>query len=505
MFRLLLRTPLLRRGALLPKSPASLLCNTYATTSTVPPSTPIPSFLVDEPPHPQIITTAIPGPQSRKAIAKLDKVFDTRSLNMVCDYENSVGNYLSDVDGNLFLDVYAQIASIPLGYNNPALMYAATSPQMASTLINRPALGNFPPHTWPTLLTTGILSVAPHGLNQVFTCMSGSDANETAYKAAFMYHRRVSRGEDVDFSPQELTSCMNNQSPGSPEISILSFKKAFHGRLFATLSTTRSKPIHKVDIPAFDWPQASFPALKYPLESHVEENRNEEDRCLAEIESILTTWKNPIAACIVEPIQSEGGDNHATPYFFQGLRETTKKHGVLLIVDEVQTGIGATGKFWAHEHWNLQTPPDIVTFSKKAQTAGYYFGNPLLRPNKPYRQFNTWMGDPSRVILFRSIIEEIKKNDLVAKTAKTGEYLHSLLEKLAEKYPEEIQNLRGKGLGTFIAWDSPRRDEFLRTMKFAGVNIGGSGEHAVRLRPMLIFGERHGEFFRWLLVVFLVE
>lgn len=172
-------------------------------------------------------------------------------------------------------------------------------------------------------------------------------------------------------------------------MSILSFKKAFHGRLFATLSTTRSKPIHKVDIPAFDWPQASFPALKYPLEEHVEENKAEESRCLEEIENIIKTWKNPIAAAIIEPIQSEGGDNHATPYFFQGLREITKRHGVLLIVDEVQTGVGATGKFWAHEHWNLDTPPDIVTFSKKAQTAGYYFGNPLLRPNKPYRQFNT--------------------------------------------------------------------------------------------------------------------
>jgi len=105
------------------------------------------------------------------------------------------------------------------------------------------------------------------------------------------------------------------------------------------------------------------------------------------------------------------------------------------------------------------------------------------------------MGDPSRALLFRSIVEEIKKEDLVAKTAKTGQYLYSLLENLARKYPDEIRNLRGKGLGTFIAWDSPRRDEFLKTMKFAGVNIGGSGEHAVRLRPMLIFGERHGEFF----------
>ena len=224
--------------------------------------------------------------------------------------------------------------------------------------------------------------------------MAGSDANETAYKAAFMYRRRMERGVDVDFSAEELSTCMNNASPGSPSMSIMSFKKAFHGRLFATLSTTRSKPIHKMDIPAFDWPQAPFPALKYPLEENVEANKAEEERCLAEVEELIKTWKSPVAAVVVEPIQSEGGDNHASPAFFQGLRDVTKKHNVLLIVDEVQTGVGATGKFWAHEHWNLTSPPDMVTFSKKAQTAGYYFGDPMLRPDKPYRQFNTLVAIP---------------------------------------------------------------------------------------------------------------
>lgn len=104
------------------------------------------------------------------------------------------------------------------------------------------------------------------------------------------------------------------------------------------------------------------------------------------------------------------------------------------------------------------------------------------------------MGDPARALIFRAIIQEIKQNNLVEKTAKTGDYLFSLLTNLAKKYPNEIRNLRGKGQGTFIAWDSPRRDEFLKAMKYAGVNIGGSGETAVRLRPMLIFGERHGGF-----------
>lgn len=456
------------------------------------------TFFSNEPQAP-VVKTEIPGPQSKKAIQELDKIFDTRSVNMLANYQESFGNYIADLDGNLLLDVYAQIASIPVGYNNPTLLAAATSPDMASALVNRPALGNFPQHDWASILNTGVLTVAPRGLNQIFTALAGSDANETAYKAAFMHRRRQERGgPEVEFTAEEISSAMNNQSPGSPQLSILSFRSAFHGRLFGSLSTTRSKPIHKLDIPAFDWPQAPFPHLKYPLSDHMSENAAEEARCLAETEDLIQNFHHPVAAVVVEPIQSEGGDNHASPSFFRSLRDITKRHQVLLIVDEVQSGVGATGKFWAHDHWDLAEPPDMVTFSKKAQTAGYYFGNPALRPNKPYRQFNTWMGDPARTILFGVIIREIDRLDLVQNTARVGDYLYAGLARLAERYPGEIQNLRGKGQGTFIAWDSPRRDDFVKRAKTVGVNVGGSGERAVRLRPMLIFQKSHGELIHFL-------
>src|SRR3569833_240590 len=172
---------------------------------------------------------------------------------------------------------YAQIASIPLGYNNPALLEAAQSREMAGALINRPALGNFPPTDWAEVLRTGSLKVAPKGRDQVFTAMAGSDANETAYKAAFMWRRQHERGgHHVEFTEEELTSAMANQAPGSSQLSILSFKTGFHGRLFGSLSTTRSKPIHKLDIPAFDWPHATFPQLQYPLHEHAEANERAE-------------------------------------------------------------------------------------------------------------------------------------------------------------------------------------------------------------------------------------
>ncbi|OJD14244.1 4-aminobutyrate aminotransferase [Emergomyces pasteurianus Ep9510] len=450
-------------------------------------------FFPNEPARP-IVKTSIPGVKNQQAAAELEEVFDTRSMNMLANYDASTGNYISDLDGNVLLDVYAQIASIPVGYNNPTLIDAAKSPQMVSALVNRPAIGNFPSHDWASVLKSGILKAAPKGLNQVFTAMAGSDANETAYKAAFMYHQQFVRGgPQVEFTEEEIASTMLNKAPGSPPLSIMSFKTGFHGRLFGTLSTTRSKPIHKLDIPAFDWPQAPFPQLKYPLEEFAAENAQEEKRCLAEVERIIKEFHNPVAAIIVEPIQSEGGDNHASPAFFQGLREVTKRNNVLMIVDEVQTGVGATGKFWAHDHWNLQSPPDMVTFSKKAQAAGYFYGNPLLRPNKPYRQFNTWMGDPARALIFRAIIKEIERLDLVNHTAATGDYLYAGLERLAKQYPNEFQNLRGKGQGTFIAWDSPQRDAVLKKGKSVGINIGGSGERAVRLRPMLVFQQHHAD------------
>ncbi|PKS11934.1 hypothetical protein jhhlp_001229 [Lomentospora prolificans] len=450
-------------------------------------------FYEGEPEAP-IVKTDVPGPVSKKEIDELCKVFDTRALSLLTDYQKCFGNYIADRDGNVFLDVYAQIASIPIGYNNPTLRKAAQTPEMVNGLINRPALGTFPPHDWAHVLKTGILKVAPKGLDQVFTAMAGSDANETAYKAAFMWRRAHDRGgHHVEFTEEEMHSAMNNQAPGTSNLSILSFKSAFHGRLFGTLTTTRSKPIHKLDIPAFDWPQATFPQLRYPLDQYVEENRAAEQASLDEVEKLILNYHNPPAAVVVEPIQSEGGDNHASPDFFRKLRALTRKHNVLLIVDEVQTGVGATGKFWAHEHWDLQDPPDMVTFSKKAQTAGYYFGNPELRPNKPYRQFNTWMGDPARALLFRAIIEEIDRLDLVANTARVGSYLYGKLETLAGKYPGQFNNLRGKDRGTFIAFDNPRRDEFLARARKFGVNIGGSGQSAVRLRPMLIFQERHAD------------
>ncbi|GAB7365631.1 hypothetical protein MBLNU230_g6696t2 [Neophaeotheca triangularis] len=361
---------------------------------------------------------------------------------------------------------------------------------MIRALVNRPALGNFPSMDMDSVLSTGLLRATPPGMDQVFTASTGSDANETAYKAAFMWRRARERG-DADFTMEEIESSMQNQAPGAPKYSIMSFNGGFHGRTFGSLATTRSKAIHKLDIPSFDWPSAPFPKLHYPLDQFTSENAAEEQRCIDEVERVLDTAAQPVAAVVVEPIQSEGGDNHASASFFRKLRALTEQKGVLLIVDEVQTGVGASGKFWAHEHWDLPTPPDMVTFSKKAQAAGFYYGKQNLRPKQPYRQFNTWMGDPARALIFRAIFEEIERLSLVENAAQVGDQLYSSLDQLSKKYPHEIRNLRGKDRGTFIAWDSPRREEVIAKALSRGILIGSSGANAIRLRPMLIFQHQH--------------
>ncbi|XP_072747564.1 4-aminobutyrate aminotransferase, mitochondrial-like [Anoplolepis gracilipes] len=455
---------------------------------------------VSREPEGPVIMTEIPGPRSRSLIQELNAIQQASSVQFFADYEKSSGNYIMDVDGNALLDVYMQISSMPLGYNHPAMLEALADPVNQKIIANRPALGVFPGKDWPNRLRNILLNkeVAPSGLSHITTMMCGSCSNENAFKSIFIWYAEKQR-QGKPFTKDEMESCMINQIPGSPRYSIMSFTGGFHGRTIACLSTTHSKYIHKIDVPAFDWPIASFPEYKYPLEENVRENQTEDKRCLAEVEELFEKYKKekkvPVAGVIIEPIQSEGGDNHASPEFFQELQRITRKHGAALLIDEVQTGCGPTGKMWCHEHFNLDTPPDVVTFSKKMQLGGYYHWEDF-KPKQSYRVFNTWMGDPSKLILLEAILKVIKKDNLLDRVVRVGDYMLKNLIDIQKDHSSVINAVRGRG--TLIAFNclSPEmRDTIMKKLAAKGIQVGGCGNQAVRLRPALTFAEHHADIF----------
>ncbi|CAF3340686.1 unnamed protein product [Rotaria sp. Silwood1] len=450
------------------------------------------SVLSQEPTGPNM-KTEVPGPKSKQFMKELEKTQNALSTIFVLDVEKSIGNYAIDIDGNIMLDVYEQIASLPLGYNHPAIQKVFQDPKNLSHFVNRPALGVHPTPQFIKQIEQTLLPIAPKGLDYVQPMMCGSCSNENAFKAMCIWYANKHRNGKA-FTDEELKSSMYNKPPGCPSFSIMSFEGAFHGRTFGALSCTHSKPIHKLDIPSFDWPIAPFPRYKYPLGENEQENTKEDEKCLAHIEELFHEYKSkqkPVVGVVAEPIQSEGGDYHGSPTFFRRLQKITKQNGAALLIDEVQTGLGATGKFWAHEHFDLPESPDIVTFAKKFQTGGY-FAKPEFQPKQPYRIFNTWMGEPAKLLVLDAVLKTVKQENLIENTRKTGDILLNGFENISKQYSHFILNVRGRG--TYCAFDTPDasiRDKFISQMRNAGIQVGACGDIAVRFRPALIFTEKH--------------
>jgi len=453
--------------------------------------------LVPGEPEGPSMKTAHPGPMSHQLAANLNQIQNTAALQFFCDYRRSLGNYLVDVDGNTMLDVFQQISSMPIGYNHPEILSIFNDPETIACFANRPALGPLPPHNWVDLLKNTLLKVAPPGMTEVQTMLCGSTANENAFKACFIGYQTKRRGTPP--TKEDLDSVMMNQAPGAPKLAILSFAGGFHGRTLGALSASRSKALHKADVPHFDWPMAPFPKYKYPLEENVDYNRQQDINSLSRTEELMHEWANeknmPVAIIILEPVQAEGGDNHCSNEFARGLQQIAKKHGAYFFVDEVQTGGGPTGKMWAHEHWGLPEAPDVVSFSKKMLIGGYYY-NSEIRPVEAYRIMNTWLGEPSKLLMLEKVIKVVEENKLLEVVKSSGGVLAEGMQRVIDAFPEKVNNLRGKG--TFLAYDCPNtatRDALVHWMRNNGVQTGGCGDLSIRMRPALIFQPHHAELF----------
>ncbi len=452
------------------------------------PKTPAPSFPGE--PERIVVKTPIPGPRSEALRARHARHQDARTVHFYQDAKRSAGNYMVDVDENVILDVYGHIAAIPVGYNHPAVLSAWKDGRFDWTAGYRPSLGIAPSEEWVEIVERTLMKIAPKGHTRVMTVTTGAEAVENAIKAAFI---RLAKRRRNGAAPtaDELAACMKNEQTMANGFKVLSFEGGFHGRSLGALSLTRSKAIHKLDFPAFPWPTAPFPSNRFPLAAHDAENRKKEADSLAAVENVFRAHSGEVAAVIVEPIQGEGGDNHASPDFFRALRKLASEHHVAFIADEVQTCAGGTGTFWAHEAWELPEPPDLVTFSKKMQLGGYFCREEFY-PADALRIFNTFLGDPLRLAQLEVIVEIIEREHLLEHTRITGEMLASELERLAERFPNLLSGARGKGTFAAIdARDAQAQGAILAGVRKRGLEAGGSGTRTLRFRPSLVFGPRH--------------
>ncbi len=405
----------------------------------------------------------------------LGKHMLTDGYEMVLDLEESEGPYLYDSkSGKRYLDFFTFFASNPLGMNHPKLAQDEDFVQkLARVAINKPSNSDIYTKDMAEFMESFDRVGIPDYMPYSFFISGGALAVENAMKVAF------------DWKVQKNFEKGYRQEKGHK---ILHFEKAFHGRSGYTLSVTNTVPDKVKYFPKFDWPRVISPAMTFPATNeNIAETEAQEKLAIAQAERFFEIYKDDIAGILIEPIQGEGGDRHFRLEFHQALRDLANKHEALLIYDEVQTGVGMTGKFWAHEHY---VKPDILAFGKKAQVCGILAGKRVddVKTNCFHvssRINSTWGGNLVDMVRFGRILDVIEEENLVENAAKVGSYLQSRLEALADKH-EYFTNPRGKGL--FCAIDLPdghSRDAVIKECVNNGLMILSCGPNTVRFRPPL--------------------
>src|SRR4051794_16628872 len=256
------------------------------------------------------------------------------------------------------------------------------------------------------------------------------------------------------------------------------------------MSLTNTDP-RKTDLFAkFDWPRVSSPYINFssPESEREADVIAREKKSEQEIRELLDKRKIDICAIIVEPIQGEGGDNHFRGEWLRKLREICDENDILLIFDEVQTGLCTTGRTWCCQHFDVQ--PDLLAFGKKVQVCGVMAGPRLdeVKDNAfrlPSRLNSTWGGNFTDMVRSTHYLRIIEQERLVENAAKVGAYF---LDRLRDLQMEEPLISAARGRGVFLAFDLPdakTREEFWHGFFDLGVLTLRSGENSIRFRPAL--------------------
>jgi L-lysine 6-transaminase len=272
---------------------------------------------------------------------------------------------------------------------------------------------------------------------------------------------------------------------------VLHLREAFHGRSGYTLSLTNTAEPKKYELfPKFDWPRIDNPKIRFPLDD-AERARvaQAEAVSLAQAKQAFAERGDDIACVLIEPIQAEGGDNHFRPEFLAALRDLAHENRAMFAYDEVQTGVGLTGRMWAHQHFDVR--PDLMAFGKKMQVCGF-LGGPMLdeEPDNVFRVSgrlnSTWGGTLVDMVRSRRFLEIIEEDRLVENAATVGAHLLSGLEELQQERPDVLSNARGRGLMCAIDLrDAATRTSVLGAVHELGMMLLPCGARSVRFRPPL--------------------
>ena len=397
--------------------------------------------------------------------------------DMVLDLEKSRGRRMHDSrSGRDYLDLFSFFATLPIGFNHPKLEDADFLKKLTRAALVNPTNSDIYSTEFAEFVDVfGRVAMRPW-LPHSFFIAGGALGVENALKAAMDWKVRQNfrKGLKAEKGHQ-----------------ILHFKDAFHGRSGYTVSMTNTADPRKYQFFAkFDWPRVSNPNLRFPVDGpELARVQQAEFAALKEIRSAFDMRKNDIAAICIEPIQAEGGDHHFRTEFLAALKATAHEHDALLIFDEVQTGVGLTGRFWAHEGIGVQ--PDLVAFGKKMQVCGFLAGGRI--DEEPDNVFNvssrinsTWGGNLVDMVRCQRYLEIIEEEKLVENAAAVGAHLLAGLESLQAERPDVVSNARGRGLMCAVDLpDTETRDRLMDKAYELGLMILGCGRRSIRFRPAL--------------------
>ena len=410
--------------------------------------------------------------------ATLAKHMLADGFDFVLDLDKSEGVWIWDSRGQKkLMDFFSFFASNPVGMNHPGVKTPEFTARLAKAALHNVTNSD----VYTTEMAEFVETFARHAMGthfkHAFFVAGGTLGVENALKAAFDW--KVRKNFARGYQEERGTK-------------VLHFEQAFHGRSGYTLSLTNTTDARKTAyFPKFDWPRVLNPKVRFPLhEVNLRDLQARETLSLAQIRRSFERNPDDIAAIIIEPIQGEGGDNHFRKEFFLELRRIADEFEAMLIFDEVQAGLGLTGKMWSHEHYDVK--PDMVAFGKKTQVCGFIAGTRIdeIEDNVFHvssRLNSTWGGTLVDMVRSGRYLEIMAEEKLLENATTRGAELLAGLEAMMREFPDTVSNARGKGLMCAFDFSSTElRDKVIAKAYEDGVIVIASGPTSIRFRPPLV-------------------